>query len=86
MIETATHTLPDGGTVTYLLDHPRRPEDIPAGLVAVHNVGRWVPGYAIAQMGFRVMIEPLDPDRAEPCGCPWAPEIGTHYRRRRVKR
>ena len=68
--------------LTYLLEHPNAPEDIPPGMVAVHNIGRWTRGYAINEMGFRPMVEPFDPERAEPCDCPWAPEIGTHYRRR----
>ncbi len=85
MMETATYALPDGSTMTYLLDHPRCARRSPPGLVAVHNVSYWTPGFAMSEMGFprHGREASSTPSALKPCGCTWAPEVGTHYRRLR---
>ena len=56
---------------------PRPAAEIPAGQILVHNHVR--PARRQGTRGFRFWYQPLS-DRAGPCPCGWAPELGTHYR------
>jgi hypothetical protein len=60
----------------------RLPAAVPAGRVLVHN--HVMPTRRLGARGFRVWLSAI---RAglEVCGCEWAPEMGKHYRVKRVK-
>lgn len=67
----------------YLLRLPKL-EEIPAGMVVVHNHIR--PTRHIGSRGFRIWLQPADQQHHRghyvlPCSCDWAPELGKHYRK-----
>jgi hypothetical protein len=68
-----------------LRDHDylfRLPKTIPVDRVLVHNQVR--PTRQLGMRGFRAWLSHPDPARLDVCPCPWAPELGPHFRVRRV--
>ena len=61
-----------------LPDYPRSlPKAAPAGRVLVHNRVR--PSRVQGQRGARYWLQ-APADNLEVCPCPWAAELGPHYR------
>ena len=56
------------------------PAAVPDGQWLVHNNVR--PTRRLGSRGFRAWLSEPDAKRWMPCGCGWAPEVGSHYRRR----
>jgi hypothetical protein len=56
----------------------RLPAAIPADRVLVHNMVR--PTRRLGSRGFRAWLESPGQERREVCDCPWAAELGQHYR------
>jgi hypothetical protein len=57
----------------------RMPEEIPAGMLLIHNNVR--PTRRLGgSRGFRAWLEEPGAGPREVCECSWAPELGPHYR------
>jgi hypothetical protein len=67
----------DHPPMTYPPRLPASAAEIPEDQILVHN--RVLPARLQGTRGFRFWYQTPD-GRAEPCPCPWAPEVGTHYR------
>lgn len=69
-----------------MIDNPieylyKLPDGVPAGKVLVHNQVYPV-ARRLGTRGSRCWLSAPDPARLEVCECGWAPELGSHYRRR----
>jgi hypothetical protein len=78
----ATMTVDDVQALTGKRYLSRLPTQIPAGHVLVHNSVR--PRRRVNASGARAWLEAPDPTRLEICRCGWAPELGRHFRVRKV--
>jgi hypothetical protein len=78
MTNPMTITTPDG-RMEYL---KRLPSSIPADRWLVHNHVR--PTRRLGSRGFRAWLVLPGTARLEVCGCGWAPELGAHYRVKRI--
>jgi hypothetical protein len=58
------------------------PARLPEGKVLVHNrVSSGPKGERRSgEGGFRFWLAAPNPERQAPCDCPWAPNVGQHYR------
>jgi hypothetical protein len=65
------------------LDYLRTlPTAVPPDRVLVHNNVR--PTRRLGSRGFRAWLAAPDPTQLETCDCGFAPEVGPHFRIRRV--
>lgn len=55
------------------------PKTVPSGKVVVHNQVRPV-ARLVGERGSRIWLSPRNPTRLVRCHCPWAPELGRHYK------
>lgn len=75
--QVADIVLEDRGRPTNYLKRVPAKEEVPEGLVVVHNSVRGT--RRLGSRGFRAWLAPLE-GRLEECDCDWAPELGIHYR------
>jgi hypothetical protein len=67
----------DSDLVLQYLSRLPKPDEVPPGLVVVHNKVR--PTRHLGARGFRAWLQPRG-SLVERCSCNWAPELGDHYR------